>query len=49
MTNFPKWQDVRDGIVGGAGGEEAVTGAHGTATRPTSTATGSPSGARHSA
>jgi DNA-binding transcriptional regulator YiaG len=27
MTNFPKWQDVRDGIVGGAGGEEAVTGA----------------------
>jgi DNA-binding XRE family transcriptional regulator len=27
MTNFPKWQDVRDGIVAGAGGEEAVTGA----------------------
>jgi DNA-binding XRE family transcriptional regulator len=25
MTNFPKWQDVRDGIVAGAGGEEAVT------------------------
>jgi DNA-binding XRE family transcriptional regulator len=25
MTNFPKWQDVRDGIVGGVGGEEAVT------------------------
>ena len=25
MTNFPKWQDVRDGIVAGVGGEEAVT------------------------
>jgi DNA-binding transcriptional regulator YiaG len=25
MTNFPKWQDVRDGIVAGAGGERAVT------------------------
>jgi DNA-binding XRE family transcriptional regulator len=25
MTNFPKWQDVRDGIVAGAGGEETVT------------------------
>jgi DNA-binding XRE family transcriptional regulator len=24
MTNFPKWQDVRDGIVAAAGGEEAV-------------------------
>ena len=27
MTNFPRWQDVRDDIVAGAGGEEAVTGA----------------------
>jgi DNA-binding XRE family transcriptional regulator len=25
MTNFPRWQDVRDGIVAGAGGEGAVT------------------------
>ena len=25
MTNFPKWQDVRDDIVAGAGGEQAVT------------------------
>jgi DNA-binding XRE family transcriptional regulator len=25
MTNFPKWQDVRDGIVAEAGGEKAVT------------------------
>jgi DNA-binding XRE family transcriptional regulator len=24
MTNFPKWQHVRDGIVAGAGGDEAV-------------------------
>ena len=24
MTEFPRWQDVRDGIVAGAGGEEAV-------------------------
>ena len=27
MTNFPKWQDVRDDIVAGAGGEQAVAGA----------------------
>ena len=27
MTDFPRWQDVRGGIVAGAGGEEAVTGA----------------------
>jgi hypothetical protein len=27
MTNFPKWKDVRDDIVAGAGGDEAVTGA----------------------
>ena len=25
MTNFPKWHDVRDGVVAGAGGEEAIT------------------------
>jgi DNA-binding XRE family transcriptional regulator len=25
VTSFPKWQDVRAGIVAGAGGEEAVT------------------------
>jgi hypothetical protein len=25
MTNFPKWQDVRDDVVVGAGGEETVT------------------------
>jgi DNA-binding XRE family transcriptional regulator len=25
MTDFPKWQDVRGGIVAGGGGEEAVT------------------------
>ena len=25
MSNFPKWHDVREGIVAGAGGEEAVT------------------------
>jgi hypothetical protein len=25
MTNFPRWQDVRDDIVAGAGGEQAVT------------------------
>jgi DNA-binding XRE family transcriptional regulator len=25
MTDFPRWQDVRAGIVAGAGGEEAVT------------------------
>ena len=25
MTDFPRWQDVRGGIVAGAGGEEAVT------------------------
>ena len=25
MSNFPKWQDVRGGIVTGAGGEEAIT------------------------
>ncbi len=25
MSNFPKWQDIRSGIVAGAGGEEAVT------------------------
>jgi hypothetical protein len=25
MTNFPKWRDVREGIVAGVGGEEAVT------------------------
>jgi hypothetical protein len=25
MTTFPKWQDVRDGIVREAGGEQAVT------------------------
>ena len=25
MSNFPKWQDVRAGIVAGAGGEEAIT------------------------
>ena len=24
MTEFPRWQDVRGGIVAGAGGEEAV-------------------------
>jgi len=24
MTEFPRWQDVRDGIVAGAGGEQAV-------------------------
>ena len=24
MTEFPRWQDVRAGIVAGAGGEEAV-------------------------
>ena len=24
MTNFPKWQDVRDDIVAGAGGDVAV-------------------------
>ena len=24
MTDFPRWQDVRGGIVAGAGGEEAV-------------------------
>ena len=24
MTNFPAWKDVRDGIVAGAGGDEAV-------------------------
>ncbi|MEV4244323.1 helix-turn-helix transcriptional regulator [Streptosporangium canum] len=24
MTNFPKWSDVRAGIVAGSGGEEAV-------------------------
>ena len=27
MTNFPRWQDVRDDIVAGAGGEQAVTAA----------------------
>jgi hypothetical protein len=25
MTDFPRWQDVRGGIVAGAGGGEAVT------------------------
>jgi DNA-binding XRE family transcriptional regulator len=25
MTEFPRWQDVRGGIVAGAGGEEAIT------------------------
>ena len=25
MTDFPKWQDVRDDIVAGVGGEELVT------------------------
>ncbi|MCJ0873490.1 helix-turn-helix domain-containing protein [Streptomyces sp. AP-93] len=25
MTNFPKWSDVRSGIVEDAGGEESVT------------------------
>jgi DNA-binding XRE family transcriptional regulator len=25
MTEFPKWRDVRDEIVAGLGGEEAVT------------------------
>jgi DNA-binding XRE family transcriptional regulator len=25
MTEFPRWQDVRGGIVAGVGGEEAVT------------------------
>jgi DNA-binding XRE family transcriptional regulator len=24
MTDFPRWQDARDGIVAAAGGEEAV-------------------------
>ncbi|HEY3877558.1 MAG TPA: helix-turn-helix transcriptional regulator [Trebonia sp.] len=24
MTNFPRWQDVRDGIVAGVGGEEVL-------------------------
>jgi DNA-binding XRE family transcriptional regulator len=24
MTEFPRWQDVRGGIVAGAGGEEAI-------------------------
>ena len=24
MTNFPKWQDIRDDIVAGPGGEQAV-------------------------
>ena len=24
MTNFPNWKDIRDEIVAGAGGEEAV-------------------------
>ena len=24
MTEFPRWQDVRNGIVAGAGGEEAI-------------------------
>ena len=24
MTEFPRWQDVRSGIVAGAGGEEAI-------------------------
>jgi len=24
MTEFPRWQDVRDGIVAGVGGEEAI-------------------------
>ena len=24
MTDFPRWQDVRGGIVAGAGGEQAV-------------------------
>lgn len=24
MTEFPKWRDVRGGIVAGAGGEEAI-------------------------
>jgi DNA-binding XRE family transcriptional regulator len=27
MTNFPRWQDVRDDLVAGAGGEQAVTAA----------------------
>jgi DNA-binding XRE family transcriptional regulator len=27
MTNFSKWQDVRDGIVAEVGGEDAITGA----------------------
>jgi len=27
MTNFPSWQDVRDDVVAGAGGEEAVAAA----------------------
>jgi DNA-binding XRE family transcriptional regulator len=26
MTSFPKWQDVRNGVVAGVGGEEAATG-----------------------
>jgi DNA-binding XRE family transcriptional regulator len=25
MTEFPRWQDVRGGIVAGVGGEEAIT------------------------
>jgi hypothetical protein len=25
MTSFPKWKDVRDDVVAGAGGEEAVS------------------------
>ena len=28
MTEFPRWQDVRSGIVAGAGGEQAVAEAH---------------------
>ena len=24
MTEFPRWQDVRGGIVAGVGGEEAI-------------------------
>jgi DNA-binding XRE family transcriptional regulator len=27
MTKFPEWQDVRDNVVAGAGGEDAITGA----------------------
>ena len=29
MTEFPRWQDVRGGIVAGAGGEEAIAEARG--------------------